>query len=196
MQPCGLPEYLLNALFIDESTNQEPPSIQSVLDTITSTSTFITTKGLQDTLSTASSGYFSTASQSSQQQCLSQCVGKKTSTEENRELLLSEQQPISSLIKRRGFNHLQECPCESPLRKRPRVATDNSAIPQLTSSPITDNCEVELSLDDTMSISEGGATSSPIKSQESGVLQSSRYDIAPISRCVSVPASISHDRVS
>lgn len=67
-------EYHYSSQYIDESANQEAPSLQAVLDSLSSASSFVHTceesvKDLHDTGSTLSSGYFSTSSQSSQQTC-------------------------------------------------------------------------------------------------------------------------------
>ncbi|CDS35794.1 m phase inducer phosphatasecdc25 [Echinococcus multilocularis] len=67
-----LVEYRYSSQYIDESANQEAPSLQAVLESLASTSSFVpaneeSVKGLHDIASTLSSGYFSTSSQSFQQ---------------------------------------------------------------------------------------------------------------------------------
>ncbi|KAL5111767.1 M-phase inducer phosphatase 3 [Taenia crassiceps] len=67
-----LVEYRYSSQYIDESANQEAPSLLAVLDSLTSASSFVhaceeSAKDLHDAGSTLSSGYFSTSSQSSQQ---------------------------------------------------------------------------------------------------------------------------------
>ncbi|KAL5965934.1 M-phase inducer phosphatase 3 [Taenia solium] len=69
-----LVEYRYSSQYIDECANQEAPSLQAVLDSLTSASSFVhvceeSARDIHDTGSTLSSGYFSTSSQSSQQTC-------------------------------------------------------------------------------------------------------------------------------
>ena len=197
---------------IDECTNQEPPGLQVGHAGMPSLPAVFDFKGHHDTMSTASSGYFSANSQFSQQ-----ILAKDTQQFLQRDETMKVDQPkevessktpvpfhhhhhhhqqkqqqqqhhVSSISKRRGVHFTDEnTPSDT---KRQRISAGSNSSP-FSAFPH----DMGLGLDDTLSAASGTATSSPIKSQptESYFPESPRYEIPPIARCTSHPANATRD---